>query len=204
MKIEDKRSDTLWVPATSILEEFIPKVDRTFFIGIKNIILLDEDFRANSILDKANGRYIQISGTNLANIELYFDRFTNLPDEAKRSRLYLVHTILSTLLHELYHHQVRGLKKKRKPRLKKEQSDANIWARKILEPIILENSQGEKNKAEWDLIQKKIQEHRWKTIQEIKSKLNSDEINFKEKLDLKKLKKLMKRKTTNSGTSIKK
>ena len=35
MRIEDQRNETAWVPAISILEEFQPKLDQKYFIGIK-------------------------------------------------------------------------------------------------------------------------------------------------------------------------
>ena len=69
MKIEDQRKETSWVPVISILQEFQPKLDQKYFIGIKKIILLDEDYHINGIFSKAYGRYLKIPRTKFANIE---------------------------------------------------------------------------------------------------------------------------------------
>ncbi len=171
MKIEDQRKETSWVPAISILEEFQPKFDQKYFVGIKKIILLDEDYHTNDVFSKAYARYLKIPRTKFANIELYFNRFQNLADEAKQSRQYLSFYILHSLVHELYHHRIRGQKKIRKPKFKKEQNKANEWADSILFPIFREYFPKEKYEDEWNEIHRRVKEHEWNSVQEVKNKL---------------------------------
>lgn len=106
---------------------------------------------------------------------IYFKRFLNLPDEAKQSKFYITYTILSTLVHELYHHRIRGQKKLCKPKFDQEQSDADNWAQQVLSPIMTERFPKDKFENEWNEVQKKIKEHRLNTILEIKNKMNIDE-----------------------------
>lgn len=182
MRIEDLRDKTSWVPAISILEEFQPKFDQKYFVGIKKIILMDDDYHTNDIFIKAYGRYIKIPRTKYANIELYFDRFTNLPDEAKQSRLYLSYYILQALLHELYHHRIRGQKKIRKPKFKNEQDSADKWAHKVLTPIYREVYPAEKYKDEWDEIHRKVKAHEHKSVHEIKKRLDISDSMIEEQI----------------------
>ena len=208
MQIEDQRNETAWVPAISILEEFQPKLDQKYFIGIKKIILLDEDYHTNDIFNKANGRYVKVPRTKFANIELYFDRFQDLPDEAKQNRQYLSFYILHTLLHELYHHRIRGQKKIRKPKFETEQKKANEWSDSILFPIFRKCFPGEKYKGEWEEIHKKVKEHRNNSVQEIIKNIGMTDSMIKEQiknmpdlpkspeeLTTKKMKKLLKKYT---------
>ena len=161
MEIQDLRQSSSWVAAVSILEEFIPKFDPSHFIGIKKIVLLDNDYR-NEKKEPAAARYVQIKGTNFANIEIFLDRYSELPEEAKKSRMFLTWYLLKSVAHELYHHRIRGQKKIRRPNEKKEQRDADQWAEKTLGPIFVAVYPKNPHQKEWELIARKIEEHRGK------------------------------------------
>jgi hypothetical protein len=182
MRIEDQRTETSWVPAISILEKFQPKLDQKHFIGIKKIILLDEDYHTNDIFNKACGRYVKVPRTKFANIELYFDRFQHLPDAAKQNRQYLSFYILHTLLHELYHHRIRGQKKVRKPKFETEQKKANEWADSTLFPIFSECFPKERYENEWNEIHRKVKEHEHNSVQEIARKIGLTDTMIKEQI----------------------
>ena len=162
MKIEDNRKASSWVPAISILEEFIPKIDQKYFIGIKKIVLLDKDYR-NEKKAPAFARYVPINRTKFANIEFYLDSMSDLPDEAKKSRMVLSWRILISLAHELYHHRVRGQKLIRRPNYKQEQKDADQWAMETINQIFIKVYPAEKYSDEWNKIEQKIKEYRKKS-----------------------------------------
>jgi hypothetical protein len=164
IKFEDKRIDSAWVPIISILEEFMPRFDHKYFVGIKKIILFDKDYHRHTKI-QASARYIPIEGTKNANIEYYLAPYNDLPNEAKKSRMFLTYEILRTLFHELYHHRIRGQRILRQPKFKQEQNNADQWAVNIINPIFLKSFPREKYKPEWDLIQKIIME----SINETKS-----------------------------------
>jgi hypothetical protein len=159
VEIEDLRQDSSWVPAVSILEEFIPKFNPSHFIGIKKIVLLDKDYRHEK-KEPAAARYVQIRGTNFANIEIFLGRYSNLPEEAKRSMMFLTWHLLKSVAHELYHHRIRGQKKIRRPNEKKEQRDADQWAEKTIGPMFVAAYPKDPYQKEWELIAQKIKEHR--------------------------------------------
>jgi hypothetical protein len=160
MEIEDLRRASSWMPAVSILEEFIPRLDATYFAGIKKIILLDKDYHKDKKVTAA--RYIPIRGTKFASIEFYLGQFSTLPEEAKQSRMYLTWQLLFFLVHELYHHRVRGQKIIRRPKFKQEQNDADQWAVKIVTPIFVAVYPNELYEGEWKLILQKISESQGK------------------------------------------
>ncbi len=205
MKIDDKRIDTSWVPAVSILKEFIPKFNKKYFSGIDKIILVDEDYHVSDCFGKAYGRYIRLKGAKSAHIELYFDRFNNLPEDVKESRIYLSYYILRTLLHELYHHKLCH-KKIRKPKFEKEQKRADKWAESVLDPIFSESFPKKKYDGELDEIHRKVKMHEWNEFQEIKKGLGIDDAFIEEQkkkmpdlpksiddLSIKKIKKMLKK-----------
>ncbi|MCH5374762.1 MAG: formylglycine-generating enzyme family protein, partial [Planctomycetes bacterium] len=77
---------------------------------------------------EAWGRYCPIDGSQQADIEIYFDWLDDLPGELRSSKLFLSYQIVHILMHEVYHHIVRGQRRLRQPKFKKEQSDADEWA----------------------------------------------------------------------------
>lgn len=197
MKINDQRNDTVWVPAIDILQEYIPLMDNRFFNGISEIILLDEDYHAKDLLDKANGRYLKVSREKNAKIELYFDRFRDLPKVASESQMYIGYLIILTLLHELYHHRIIGQKLKRRNNAKQEEYMADKWAAEILDPIFTSRFPKIKYQDELDNIERSVAEHKMKYVKELAAKLNIDSVDLSSKeyvsIQKKILKKLKKR-----------
>ena len=122
MKIKDKRSTTSWVPAVEILNEVLPHFRKQNFAGIRRVVLLDQDYHKGP---KGLGRYCQIDGTKQADLEMYFDWYDGLPQEVRTSKLYLTYMIVSTLMHEVYHHIIRGQHRLRQPKFKTEQDKAD-------------------------------------------------------------------------------
>lgn len=181
VKINDQRNDTEWVPAIDILQEYIPLVDNRFFNGISEIILLDEDYHANDLLDKANGRYVKMPREKNANIELYFDRFRDLPKVASESQIYISYLIIFTLLHELYHHRIIWQKIKRRNSAKQEEYMADKWAAEILDPIFTSRFPEIRYQDELDNIEKSVAEHRMKYVKELADKLNIDRVDLSPK-----------------------
>jgi hypothetical protein len=159
VEIEDLRKDSSWVPAVSILEEFIPKFDPSHFIGIKKIVLLDKDYR-NEKKELAAARYVQIKGTKFANIEIFLGRYSDLPEEAKNSIMFITWHLLESVAHELYHHRIRGLRRIRQPNEKKEERDADEWARKTIGPMFAAVDPKDPYHKEWEFIAQKIKEDR--------------------------------------------
>ena len=128
MKIDDRRVTSSWVPAVQVLEQIIPLMRKEHFAGIRSIVLLDHDYHANRRVARASGRYCPTQGTRAADIEMYFDHFSSLPEEVKTNRMVLTYFITETLMHEVYHHVVRGQRKLRRPPFKDEQKAAGRWA----------------------------------------------------------------------------
>ena len=157
MEIEDLRKDSSGLSVVSILEEFIPKLDPTYFVGIKKVILLDNDYHKDKKVTAA-ARYVPIRGTKFASIEFYLAHLSTLPEEAKHSRMYLTWRLLFILAHELYHHRVGGQKKIRRPKFKQEQKNADKWALKTISPIFAAAYPKDLYEKEWNLIVQKIRE----------------------------------------------
>jgi|GEM_PF-3513120 len=168
MKIEDHRNNLIWVPALEILNEFIPKINQKYFIGIKKIILLDLDYHKDK-KRRAAARYVPVRGTKMANIELYFNSFNDYPEVAKKSEMYITWTILLSLAHELYHHRVRGQKMIRRPKFDTEQKNATKWALKIIKPLFYKKFPMEKYEQESKHI-----EHQFRLQQNSNKSLESD------------------------------
>ena len=128
MKIEDRRVNPSWVPAVQVLKEVIPLFKQEHFAGIRKIVLLDDDYHAKRGVSKAAGRYCPIQGTRAADVEIYLGHLSTLPEELKGNRMLLTYLITETLMHEIYHHLVRGQRKLRRPSFKEEQRRAEQWA----------------------------------------------------------------------------
>jgi len=124
MNIDDKRSTTSWVPAVDILNEALPHFRKQNFAGIRRVVLLDQDYHKGP---EALGRYCPVKGTKQADVELYFEWYDELPEKVRSSRLYLTYMIIQTLMHEVYHHIVRGQHRLRQPKFKTEQAKASQW-----------------------------------------------------------------------------
>jgi hypothetical protein len=122
-KIEDCRRHALETPAVEVLERILPLVPADYLRGIRSILLLDRDYRGI----KAGGRYVALRGTRLANIELFLDSYGSLPETLRTSRVYVTFYLGWVLMHELYHHRVRGQKRLRKTTDQLEDQRADRW-----------------------------------------------------------------------------
>lgn len=152
MKIEDRRVTSSWVPAVQVLEEVIPLFRQEHFVGIRRIVLLDDDYHANRRVARAAGRYCPIQGTKAADVEIYLGHLSTLPEEVKTKRMLLTYLITKTLMHEIYHHLISGQQKLRKPSFKEEQKAADRWAFSAVAHVFRQLFPGEEADAEWKRI----------------------------------------------------
>lgn len=136
MRIVDKRGCSRGVPAVEALIEIVQHLPERYTRGIKRLVLMDRDYHEHG---DALARYMEIEGTHSAEIELYLDDFLDYPDVLLDNRFLMTWQLSVILLHEIYHHVVRGLHEKRKPSDKREEADADRWAlteaRKIFEKV---------------------------------------------------------------------
>jgi hypothetical protein len=84
VRIRDERRRTAWMPVREILEQVIPLLPVEHLVGVRRLVLLDEDYRRRK--ERAVGRYVPIRGTHAADIELYFDGYETLPLELRENR----------------------------------------------------------------------------------------------------------------------
>lgn len=155
MRIEDKRSTTSWVPAVEILDAAIPHFRKQNFASIRKVVLLDQDYHKGP---QAIGRYCAINGSKLADVELYFKWYENLPHEARQSKLYLTFMIVSTLMHEIYHHVIRGQHRLRQPDFKTEQQRADRWGDGAAGHVVNKLYPRDQYEPEWKRIQRILRE----------------------------------------------
>ncbi|MDY6856487.1 MAG: hypothetical protein SWO11_17645 [Thermodesulfobacteriota bacterium] len=151
MKINDKRITSSWIPAVSILEEIIPHIKNSYLVGIRSIILLDKDYHQDK-KTKALGRYAPIPGSNSANIEIYLESLSSMPDLAKNSRMYLSYLISRILMHEIYHHIVRGQGIKQMQRFKVEEGAADKWSLREVDSFFEKLFPADEYEEEWNNI----------------------------------------------------
>jgi hypothetical protein len=123
-KIEDYRQRAPEVPAVEVLERILSIVPANYLRGIRTVVLFDRDYRGR----KAAGRYVALRGTRVADIELFLERYASLPETLRTSRIYVTFYLGWSLMHEIYHHRVRGQKRLRKPTDRLEDQRADRWA----------------------------------------------------------------------------
>lgn len=124
IKIEDQRTSSSWFPAQEVLERVLTHLDAAVSNGIRSIVLLDSDYHGSRT---ALARYVPISGSNRADIEIYCDRLSEFPEALKLNRIATGMYVLSILCHELYHHRVRFHKSADQPVFDMEQRRADNW-----------------------------------------------------------------------------
>ncbi len=124
-RIDDKRQEITTIPIVSLLRKILPHFKEKHFWGIRKIVILDRDYNNGP---KGYARYKPIKNTRNANIELYMTFLADLPKELYKNEAFLKYYIASILMHEVYHHKVRGQRKLRKCSDKKEESNAEQWA----------------------------------------------------------------------------
>ena len=91
---------------------------------MRTVALFDRDHRGK----KAAGRYLALKGTRVADIELFLGNYASLPETLRTSRIYGTFYLGWSLMHEIYHHRVRGQKQLRKPTDRLEDQRADRWA----------------------------------------------------------------------------
>lgn len=154
MKIDDKRITTLYLPVIDIINEVIPHFKKQHFVGIRKIALFDSKYRKGPNESGISmGRYCAVPGTKTADIEMYFEFYDILPLELKTSKLYLTYLVVSTLMHEVYHHIIRGQHRLRQPKAKKEEMQADRWGDGAVGHIFNKLYPREQYEPEWKKIQ---------------------------------------------------
>ncbi|HZA53218.1 MAG TPA: hypothetical protein VE616_03125 [Candidatus Udaeobacter sp.] len=149
--IEDLRhGEFASIPAKEILDQIIPLLRTEIFRGVRKIVLLDQDYWGKR---PAMARYIPVRGTKLADIEIYFDRFTKVPKPLQTHRMYVAYTLTRSLGHEIYHHYVNGQRRIRKPKAKREEQTADDWGKQMAGYILTKLFPGEEYTQEWKRVQ---------------------------------------------------
>lgn len=124
--IEDVRTVSSSTPVVEILEAVLPCLRPSELAGIRKIWLLDREYEPRADGKRLAGRYVPIKGTRMADIELYVQNHVDaMPTELRSNRLFLTWLFAGTLLHELFHHLVRGQGKERRPQTKAEEAKAD-------------------------------------------------------------------------------
>jgi len=150
MKIEDKRVRSTWVPAVRLLENIVPHIPQDYLVGIRKLVLLDDDYHASK--SHARGRYVQVQGANTADVEMYLGTFDEIPESLRDNEIFLTYQLAVILTHELFHHSVRGLHKSRRPSRKTEETKAKKWSLKKSEEILHTLFPPDQFKAEYERI----------------------------------------------------
>lgn len=128
-RIEDARSTSLSTPVVEIIEAVLPCLRTTDLAGIRKILLLDREYERRPDGKRSAGRYVPVDGTRMADIELYIQNHVDaVPTELKSNRLFLTWLLAGTLLHELFHHRVRGQARERRPETRAEETKASRQA----------------------------------------------------------------------------
>jgi hypothetical protein len=152
--IEDCRTRTPAVPAIEVLQRIVPLIPADYLRGIRKIVLLDRDYRGM----KAGGRYVAVRGTWSADVELFLDSYSSLPETLRTSRLYVTFYLGWGLLHEIYHHRVRRAKGRRKPTDRLEDERADRWAHQQAHRILESLFPRAQHHEEYELIRRARQE----------------------------------------------
>jgi hypothetical protein len=127
--IEDVRRLSLSTPAMEILQAVLPCLRRSELAGIRKISLLDREYEPRADGKRLAGQYVPVKGTRMADIELFVQNHVDaIPTELRSNRLFLTWLFAGTLLHELFHHVVRGQARERRPKTKAEEAKARRWA----------------------------------------------------------------------------
>ncbi len=125
MRITDKSGLSKIFPVLEVLEKIVLHVPKRYTRGLKQITLLDHDYHEH---EAALARYLEIEGTHSAEIELYLEDFLAYPESLLMNRFFLTWQFSIILMHEVYHHRVRGLHRLKKPKDRIEESNADRWA----------------------------------------------------------------------------
>lgn len=135
MKIVDYRNEFAGLAGPDVLKPALALVDKRTLIGISELRLFDYDSRASKHGRPAYGRYVFTKSSRQGDIELYYWRFNDLPDELRHSPLYQTFILMRTFVHEVNHHWIHN-RRLRKPKRQKEERIANSAGQKVASMII--------------------------------------------------------------------
>ena len=150
MTIDDKRQVSKWVPAVALLRPILSFIPQEYTKGIRKIILLDSDCHQSQ--STARGRYVAIDRTNFADVEIYLQTFETIPGRLRENKVFLTYQLAVILMHELYHHSVRGLRIRRKRKDKQEEAKAENWSLRRAEDVLHKIYPPDQFKAEYEKI----------------------------------------------------
>ncbi len=151
--IQDHRQRTADVPAVECLERIIPLIPPDHLRGIRNIVLLDRDYRGR----KALARYVVVKGTRAADIELFLDSCASWPEGLRTDRIVVTFRLGWRLMHEIYHHRIRRPRGFRRPSNRLEDERAERWAHeqahRILETLFPKAQHQEAYERVWSALE---------------------------------------------------
>jgi hypothetical protein len=155
MRIVDKREQSRDIPAPEIFSSIIQEIPSNLKRGIKELVLLDRDYHEHG---GALARYIEVEGTHAAEIEVYVGDFLEYPETLQQDEFFLTWNFSLILMHEVYHHMVRGLHERKKPSDKHEELEADQWAKteatKIFRAIFPPSRLGKKHREAREFLEK--------------------------------------------------
>jgi len=101
---------------------------------------------------------MEIEGTHAAEIELYIGDLLEYPKALQQNEFFLTWQLSLILMHEVYHHRVRGLHERKKPSDKDEEQKADFWARteahRIFTEIFPHSSLGKRSREAKEFLEK--------------------------------------------------
>lgn len=150
VEILDNRERITWVPAVEVLEAAIPYLEASALVGIRRIVLFDDDPFLKKTKTRAAARYQPIGRTRRADVFVFFWHLDSLEPELKSNQMYIAYVLAKYVAHELHHHLVRGQRIKRRPKNAKEERDADkysqLWATRVAHQLFPK----EKHPEMWD------------------------------------------------------
>jgi hypothetical protein len=155
MRIVDKRELSRSIPAPEVFSSIVKEIPAKLTKGIRELVLLDRDYHVHN---GALARYIEIEGTHAADIEVYVGDILEYPETLQQNEFFLTWQFSLILMHEVYHHMVRGLHERKKPTDKREERDADQWAKteatRIFQAIFPPSRLGKKHREAREFLEK--------------------------------------------------
>jgi hypothetical protein len=128
-RIEDNLIEHTELPAREILDAILTRIPSTWVVGIRKIALLDHEYQPRADGKGAVARYVPVAGTKMADVEIYVGNCLQIvPPSLRASCLFWTWVFAGRLLHELFHHVVRGRQRVRRPTARAEERQADRWA----------------------------------------------------------------------------
>ena len=127
IKIEDKRGNSEADGIVDSLNNVISHITPEYMNGVRRIVLLDRDYHQSN--STVRGRYVQLGSSKRADIEIYVETLlAPLSESLKNEEIFIAYQLAVIVMHELYHHSIRGLNIRRYPKKNAEEKQANSWA----------------------------------------------------------------------------